>query len=59
MILLNYLVFLGTVALVMACVAGLLITEKAIFESIMCVRVRAKKKFFAMCECACYHTDLP
>ena len=46
MILLNYLVFLGTVALVMACVAGLLITEKAIFESIMCVRVRAKKKFF-------------
>ena len=32
MILLNYLVFLGAVALVMACVAGLLITEKIIFE---------------------------
>ena len=34
MILLNYLVFFGTVALVMTCVAGLLIIEKVIFESI-------------------------
>ena len=32
MILLNYLAFLSAVALVMACVAGLLITEKIIFE---------------------------
>ena len=32
MILLNYQVFLGAVALAMACVAGLSITEKFIFE---------------------------
>ena len=32
MIMLNYLVFLGVVALDMACVAGLLITEKVILS---------------------------